>query len=56
MVSVNDYCIGCETFVSELVSLDIQMIDGSIIDLKLCRRCYGGFRASNEVVAVLVKS
>ena len=41
---------------NQMVELDIQLIDGSIIDMTLCRHCYGCFRASDEVVAVLVKS
>ena len=59
-MDINKFCIGCETFhhdtpKNKMVELDLQMIDGSIIELKLCRNCYGKFRASEEVVAVLVK-
>ena len=44
-----------DTQEKQMVELDLQMIDGSIIELKLCHNCYGKFRASEEVVAVLVK-
>jgi len=60
-MDINKFCIGCETMhhdtpKEQMVELEIQIIDGSIIEMKLCRNCYGMFRATDEVVAVLVKS
>ncbi len=33
----------------------MQLIDGSILDFKLCERCYATMKAPQECVAILVK-
>ena len=56
--NINNFCIGCETIHHNsivMVEIEMQMIDGTILDLNLCQDCYGKMRTPQECVAILVK-
>jgi len=56
--NINQFCIGCETIHHNsivMVEIEMQLIDGSILDFKLCERCYATMKAPQECVAILVK-
>jgi len=38
-----------------MVEIEMQMIDRTILDFKLCQDCYGKMRTPQECVAILVK-